>query len=376
MTYIDPQKRANAEKNGSPHAPEEIIAEWYALAEAVCRELQHAGLPAYLQHPDTLADGQTGACIHVDTVEGPAGGVHVSWNAGEPLTEAVFEFMQPDRLDLGEPMIAYGTRVVSLMDETIRSVLTLAGFRTCDAAELEDSAPGTHVAGRQSRQWYIEHILTEGVLGLVAAIRSCDPSGDHPGISADGKARLTGRGIRIVQDGLHRLPDDDRQELVRGLRRLAGAMHSQDMASRGFWAAGRSLLELPDELCLPTPKPPAVSRKSVTRSYVLAAAYTALLGSIELADEETVGHDDAVKITEAWKGTLLRRLDQAPDEDRQELIRLFRETAREETDPAHKAFASGFPEAIGLVAGRSIGVVPGRRDAWRPGTGGAVGLVT
>jgi hypothetical protein len=43
-------------------------------------------------------------------------------------------------------------------------------------------------------------------------------------------------------------------------------------------------------------------------------------------------------------------VEQAPDEDRRELIRLFRETAREETDRAHKAFASGFPEAIGLVA--------------------------
>lgn len=45
----------------------------------------------------------------------------------------------------------------------------------------------------------------------------------------------------------------------------------------------------------------------------------------------------------------MRRLDQAPDEDRQELIHLFREAACEENDSAHKAFASGFPEAIGLV---------------------------
>ncbi|MFI0805980.1 hypothetical protein [Streptomyces echinatus] len=38
-------------------------------------------------------------------------------------------------------------------------------------------------------------------------------------------------------------------------------------------------------------------------------------------------------------------MDQAPEEDRRELIRLFREAAREETEPEHKAFASGFPEA-------------------------------
>ncbi|MER5340534.1 hypothetical protein [Streptomyces mirabilis] len=353
MTYIDPQKRANAEKNGSPHAPEEVIAEWHALAKKVCRELQHAGLPADVQHPNTLADRQAGACVSVDTIEGPTGGVHVSWNAGESLTEAALEFMQPDRLDLSEPVIEHGTRIVSLMDETIKSVLTLAGFRTRDAVELNDLAPGTYVAGRQPRQWFIEHILTEGVLGLIGAIRSCDPSGDDSGepagISAEGKARLTGRGIRIVQDGLHRLADDDRQEFARVFRRLAGAMHSQDMVYRGFWKADRSLLELPDELCLPAQEPPAVAGTSVIRSQVLAAAYMAVLGSIELADEDTVDDDEAVKITEAWTGTLLRRLDQAPDEDRQELIHLFREAAREETDPAHKAFASGFPEAIGLV---------------------------
>ncbi|WP_327313112.1 hypothetical protein [Streptomyces sp. NBC_01235] len=353
MTYIDPQKRANAEENGIPHAPEEVIAEWHALAETVCRELQHAGLPAYVQHPNTLADRQVGARVSVDTIEGPAGGVHVSWNAGESLTEAVLEFMEPDRLDLREPVIEHGARVGSLMDETIKSVLTLAGFRTRDAVELNDLAPGTYVAGRRPRQWFIEYILTEGVLGLIAAIRSPDPRGDDSGepagISVEGKARLTGRGIRIVQDGLHRLADDDRQEFARVFRRLAGAMHSQDMVYRGFWKADRSLLELPDELCLPAQEPPAVAGHSVTRPQVLAAAYMALLGSIAPAGEDTVDDDDAVKITEAWTGTLLRRMNQAPDEDRHELIRLFREAAREETDPAHQAFASGFPEAIGLV---------------------------
>jgi hypothetical protein len=348
LTYVDPHKRAYAEESGCPHAQEEVIAEWHALAEAVCRQLRHAGLPAYVQQPGTLADRQAGACVHVDTLEGPAGGVHVSWNAGESLTEAVFGCMQPEGLDLREPVIEQGARVVSLMDETIRSVLTLAGFRTCDAVELNDLAPGTYVAGRQPRQWYIEYVLTEGVLGLIAAIRSCDPDGDRPGISEEDKARLTGRGIRIVQDGLHRLADGDRQELTRVLRRLAGAMHSQDMEYKGFWEADRSLLELPDELCLPAQQPPAAAGTPVTRSQVLAAAYVALLGGIEPAGEDTID-DDAVKITEAWTGTLLRRLDQAPDEDRRELIRLFRETAREETDPAHKAFASGFPEAIGLV---------------------------
>ncbi|MFJ3310682.1 hypothetical protein ACIPSA_48590 [Streptomyces sp. NPDC086549] len=165
----------------------------------------------------------------------------------------------------------------------------------------------------------------------------------------EGKARLTGRGIRTVQEGLHRPAEADRQEFARVFRRLAGAMHSQDMVYRGFWKADRSLLELPAELCLPAQEPPTVAGTPVTRAQVLAAAYMTLLGSIELAAADTVDDDEAVKITEAWTATLLRRLDRAPDEDRQELIHLFREAADEEVDPTHKAFASGFPEAIGLV---------------------------
>ncbi|MFE1911587.1 hypothetical protein [Streptomyces anandii] len=353
MTYIDTEKRAHAEKNGTPHAAEEVIAEWHALADAVCRELLHAGLPAHVERPGAPACIQPGACVHVDTGEGPAGGVHISWNAGESLTEAVFDCMQPERLDLQAPVIAHGTRVVSLMEETIKEVLKLSGFRTCAAVEFDNPAPETHVAGRQPRQWFIEHILTEVVLGLIAAIRSPEPrgdgSGEPAGISVEGKARLTGRSIRVVQEGLHRLADDDRQELARTFRRLSGTMHSQDSAFSGFWKADRSLLELPDELCLPSQQPPTVTRASITPAHVLAAAYMSLLATLKLADEDTIAHDVAVKITGAWTGTLLRRLDQAPDEDRQELIRLFREAADEETDPVHKAFPSGFPEAIGLV---------------------------
>ncbi|MFH9552874.1 hypothetical protein [Streptomyces sp. NPDC017435] len=355
MTYVDPQKRASAEEYGVPHAPEEVVAEWHALAEAVCRELQYAGLPAYVERPGTLAGRQAGARVSVDTMDDATGGVHVSWNAGESMTEAALGSMEPDRLDLLEPVIEHGTRIGSLMDETITSVLTLAGFRTRDALDLNDLAPGTHVTGRQARQWFIESILSEGVLGLIAAIRACDPgggdSGEPAGIGTEGKALLTGRGIRIVQDGLHRLADDDRQEFARVLRRTAGAMHSQDMARKGFWKADRSLLELPDVLCLPTQEPPAVATAVVPRSRILAAAYVTVLGCIEMADENTIDAEEAVKITEAWTGTLLRRLDQAPHEDRQELIRLFLEAAREETDPAHRAFASRFPETIGLCGG-------------------------
>ncbi|MET9254169.1 hypothetical protein ACGFZL_09790 [Streptomyces sp. NPDC048182] len=67
---------------------------------------------------------------------------------------------------------------------------------------------------------------------------------------------------------------------------------------------------------------------------LLAAAYVALLAGVEDAE-------DAVQIAEARVGTLLGRLDRAPDEDRQELARLFAEVAREDADPAHKAIASG-----------------------------------
>ncbi|MFI6469855.1 hypothetical protein ACIBL5_06265 [Streptomyces sp. NPDC050516] len=277
----------------------------------------------------------------------------MSWKVSESLTTTVLSFMEPDGLDLLEPVIEHAVRVGSVMDEAINKVLLLAGFRTRDATEFNDLDSGIHVAGRQPRQWYIASILTEGVVGLIASIRACDPSDDDPsahvGISVDGKARLTGRGIRIAQDGLHSLTNDDRQEHMRVLHRIAGAMYGQDMARRGFWKADRSLLELADELSLPSQEPPTVARSSLTSTQVLAAAYLALLGSLELADEATIDKDDTVKITETWTGTLRRRLDDAPAEDRQELIRLFHEAACEETDPAYKSFASELLEAIGLV---------------------------
>ncbi|GAA3132798.1 hypothetical protein [Streptomyces echinatus] len=350
MTYIDPQKRANAEQNGMPHAAEEVIAEWVALAESVCLELRRAGLPAHMSPLGAPASQQAGARVHVDTIDGPAGGVHVEWNAGETLTEAVFARMQPDGLDLPDPVIAHGAQIVSLMDETIRGVLAFVGFRTQDAVELNDLAPGTHVAGRLPRQWYIEHVLAEGVLGLIAAIRSSSTDSDPAaGDSAEGRDRLTGRGVRIVQEGQYLLPDDDRQELARVLRRLAEAMYGQDMACRGPWEADRSLLDLPDELCLATRAPLIVTGTPATRRELLAAAYVALLGSIELAEADLIDDEHAARITEAWTGTLRRRLEPVPDEDRQELVRLFRQVAREESDPGGKAFAAGFQKVIGVV---------------------------
>ncbi|MFI1106326.1 hypothetical protein [Streptomyces melanogenes] len=347
MTYIDPHVRSNAEKNGIPHVSEDVISERHALANAVHGDLRQAGLPAYVEFSSAPSEGRSGVRVSVNTMNGPAGGVHVEWNPGESLTGAVLGFMEPDRLDLPAPVIEYGTRVGSLMDETIKSTLALAGFRTRDASEINDLDSGIQVAGRQPRQWFLVHILTEGVLGLITTIRSYDLSGEHPGartgITAEEKARLTGRGIRIVQDGLHSLTDDDRQELASAFRRLAGAMHSQDMARRGFWAADRSPLELADELCLPQDKPLAMTGSSTTPAQVLAAAYLALLGSIELT-EHSIDEGDATTITHT--GTLLRRLEQAPAEDRQELRRLLHQAAREETDPAHKAFTSGLAETI------------------------------
>lgn len=72
MTYTDPQARANAEESGTPHAAEEVVAEWHALAGTLCRELQIAGLPAYVEHPKAPTDRKAGACVSADTMDGPA----------------------------------------------------------------------------------------------------------------------------------------------------------------------------------------------------------------------------------------------------------------------------------------------------------------
>ncbi|WP_159048016.1 hypothetical protein [Streptomyces sp. WM6378] len=138
---------AGAAPVSSWQAPEKVIAERHALAEAVCRELQHAGFPSYVDHPNAPAERQSGACVSLDTMDGPTGGVYVSWNPSESLAETALSFMKPDRFDLLEPLIEHSVRVSSLMDEAINSVLLLAGFRTRDATGLNDLTSGIHRRG-------------------------------------------------------------------------------------------------------------------------------------------------------------------------------------------------------------------------------------
>ncbi|MFE3185732.1 hypothetical protein [Streptomyces violascens] len=65
MTYIYLQIQANDEKTSIPHAPEEVIAEWHALAVAICGELQHVGLPRLREHSTASGERRAGACVSV-----------------------------------------------------------------------------------------------------------------------------------------------------------------------------------------------------------------------------------------------------------------------------------------------------------------------
>jgi hypothetical protein len=83
---------------------------------------------------------------------------------------------------------------------------------------------------------------------------------------------------------------------------------------------------------------------------VLARVVMDLLISIELADDDVIDPDDAVKLTEGASGDLRVWTENASEADRQELIRLFREIAAEQEVPERRELALRFPEAIGLVA--------------------------
>ncbi|MFJ2400355.1 hypothetical protein ACIOUE_03565 [Streptomyces xanthochromogenes] len=346
MQYINPQIRLNADRSGAPHAPEDIIAVRHALAEAVAQELRYAGLPACVEFSNRPAQQQAGACVSVSTADSPAGGVYVTWNPSSSMIETAQRSAEPGTFDLLEPVIEHSVRVGSLMNEALKRVLVLAGFRTRDASELNDLSSGLHIAGRQPRQWFIASILAEGVVGLIASIRTFIPHKNNPlpraEISAETKSRLTERGIRIAQKGLHGLTADGQQDHIRVIRRTAGALHSQEMARNGFWEANQALLELADELCLPTHEMSITQSAGRTSPQVLTAAYIALLADLERTQE---GYDEAIEISEIWTATLLRRSHQAPADDQHELSRLFRESATE-YDLAGHTLASVLAEAV------------------------------
>lgn len=185
---------------------------------------------------------------------------------------------------------------------------------------------------------HLTRVLAKVMMGLVVTIRSADPDG----IAPDSKAELTEGAIRILRTGMGHLREEDRLEMIGRFREHAEYLGAPELKPYAleFHASMRLASEEPHDT---GGRPPAHLDR------VLAEAVMDVLNGLESADDDTIDEDDAVKFTEWYSGDLRIGMEQAPEEDRQHLIRLFREIAADEEDPERKELALDFPEAMGLV---------------------------
>ncbi|MFE4997709.1 hypothetical protein ACFRH4_41550 [Streptomyces mirabilis] len=191
---------------------------------------------------------------------------------------------------------------------------------------------------------HLTHILAGTIMDLDVTIRSSyvpdpvDPD-DPRGVAPADAANLL-EPISAVKEALGQAPEQDRRELVQLFRGIAAQVPER---GRPFATA------LCEEMAsvLDQPHEQGQGQAGITRS--LAKAVMDILNAIELADEDIIDDDDAVKIIEWVSGNLNNALAKRPEEDRQELVRLLCDIAGEEQDPERRELALQFPEAVGLV---------------------------
>ncbi|WP_329623765.1 hypothetical protein OG357_27915 [Streptomyces sp. NBC_01255] len=120
-----------------PLAPPDVVAEWDELADAVCRELVRAGLPAHRGDVEGGPPGLPGAEVHVDRVAD--GGVYVDWRAGAELATTALELFAKG-IDYTDPpsVVRHHRDVCTFMRDALTGILASAGFR------VEESDPHTH----------------------------------------------------------------------------------------------------------------------------------------------------------------------------------------------------------------------------------------
>ncbi|PSM39499.1 hypothetical protein C6Y14_32030 [Streptomyces dioscori] len=120
-----------------PKASPDVIAQRHELADAVCRELLRAGLPAYRGDADGGPYTGPGAEAHLDPLVG--GAVFVDWNSSGELTRAAIDLFEKG-IDPSDPPAVfrhYGT-VHQNMRDALLAILRSAGF------EAEEADPHTH----------------------------------------------------------------------------------------------------------------------------------------------------------------------------------------------------------------------------------------
>lgn len=183
----------------------------------------------------------------------------------------------------------------------------------------------------------LQSVLAKVVMDLIVTIRSADPDGIDP----DDAVQLTEGAVGVLLSGLDHVSDHERQELIRLFRESAEHEGVEERKSVA--------LELAEAMRLAPEGRGEDRRTPVSITRVLAEAVMDLVVVLELADEDVIDSDDAVRITEWATGDLRAGLDQASEVDRQELIGLFRDIAEAEEDPERRELALEFPEAMGLV---------------------------
>ncbi|MFF4089878.1 hypothetical protein ACFYY9_23855 [Streptomyces nigra] len=182
----------------------------------------------------------------------------------------------------------------------------------------------------------LERLLANVLMDVVVTLRSARPGGLDP----DDAGRLTEGALGILRSGLADATGEEQRALALVLQENADREGVPERKAAAVEFA-ESLRAAPEHSAR-VGRPEAVVR-------VLAEAVMNLLLAIELADDDVIDPDDAVKVGEWAAAGLQTGLDQASEEDRHALIDHFRAIAETEEDPERRDLALEFPEAMGLL---------------------------
>jgi hypothetical protein len=110
-----------------PKASPEAVAERRALAERVCRELRHAGLPVHRADLGGGPRSRSGVDVHVTRFID--GGVYVNWSTDAELRDAALDlFAQGIDYWNPPPLLRHYNAVLKHMQAALLGILASAGF--------------------------------------------------------------------------------------------------------------------------------------------------------------------------------------------------------------------------------------------------------
>ena len=133
-------------------ADAQTLASWHAVADEVAAALRRAGLPV-TGLPNGVIDAGAGrgpgAFVEVDPIADSAGGVFVFWRMPDELALPAQEALLAGRL--GDPALQRHGRMLSIMIDAMKQLLSESGFAVEDADAVNDlRALEIHVKVRQA----------------------------------------------------------------------------------------------------------------------------------------------------------------------------------------------------------------------------------